>query len=99
MKEILFDFEKFKNRTEIDSHFEDPHYAFRSTPSKNGIFVTIEFRIYARRRGTDHILIFERSEGFVAYDTDQIKAFSDDMKNLASKVSATPGYYEEEMRA
>ena len=94
MKEILFNFEEFKSKIEAARYDETQHYAFKRTPSKDGMFTFLEFRIYCWE-GPDHLLIFEKTFNCASFEEDRIKEFSDSCKKLASEVSATPGYFEE----
>jgi hypothetical protein len=95
LKEILFDFKEFKKRVAALVSGDSPaHYAFRRNVSNGGLFVGLEFRIYCRDSNND-ILIFEKSAMHEFYDKDAIRTFSDECKQLASEVGATPGYFED----
>lgn len=57
MKEILFNFNEFKER--IDSAKPLHHCAMRKPIDKHGIFQRIVFRVYGIDKNNGHILIFE----------------------------------------
>ena len=96
MKEVLFDFDEFSDRAfQVLNDCRPSHYAFKRTPTKDGLFVRLEFRIYCRET-PDNILVFEKTASCVSYEEEKIKAFSDECKEFAKKVSATPGYFEED---
>ena len=94
MKEILFDFDEFRNRVAGSMH-TPIHYSFRVIPDANGMFSRVEFRTYVWE-GRNEILIFEKSNVFGAFDKEDIELFHDDCMELADELDATPGYYEED---
>ena len=96
MREVLFDFDEFYKRAiQTSMGFRPPHYAFKRTPTSDGLFVALGFRIYCRET-PENILVFEKTASCVSYEEEKIKAFSDECKEFAKKVSATPGYFEED---
>ena len=65
MKEILFDFDEFSDRAfQVLNDCRPSHYAFRRTPTRDGLFVRLEFRIYCRET-PDNILVFEETANSV----------------------------------
>lgn len=94
MKEILFDFEEFKERVTNSIH-TPVHYSFRTIPSAKGMFNSIEFKIYVWE-GRNEILVFERHNVFGVFDREDAKLFQEDCIKWAREVGATPGYYEED---
>lgn len=94
MKEVLFDFEEFKKRVTGSIH-TPVHYSFKAIPSVNGLFSSIEFKIYVWE-GRNEILVFEKHNVFGVFDKEDIKSFQDDCIKWAEEVRATPGYYEED---
>jgi hypothetical protein len=96
MKEVLFNFDEFRERAiQALNDYRPSHYGFKRTPIGDGLFVGLGFRIYCRET-QDNILVFEKTASYVTYEEEKIKAFSDECKEFAKKVSATPGYFEED---
>jgi hypothetical protein len=94
MKEVLFDFEEFRRRA-VGSVHTPVHYSFRTVPSPNGMFVSIEFNISVWE-GRNEVLVFETYNVFGVFEKEDIKAYRDDCMKWAREVGATPGYYEED---
>jgi hypothetical protein len=93
MKEILFEFEEFKDRI---AKLQEPrvHSAYRRKDDRDGLFAFFEFRMYCPE-SENSLLVFEKTLSCVSYEEDKIKAFRDECRGLSEKLLATPGYFEE----
>ncbi|RLI40301.1 hypothetical protein DRO69_13090 [Candidatus Bathyarchaeota archaeon] len=57
MKEIIYDYEEFKNR--LDPTKTIHHNGIRENIDKQGLFYRLRFRIYALDKKDGHVLVFE----------------------------------------
>lgn len=91
MKEILLSFEEFLNRLPYGVRV---HSSSRREESQVAISWT--FRL-SFPESSNHIVVFEKNASFLIFEDDKFRAFGEECRALAERVSATPGYYEDEV--
>ena len=93
MKEILFNFDEFRNRISTRSKVH-ASYESQNFQAYSRYIFRLSFMEYP-----NHIVVFEKSSLLSFLENDEFKAFRDECRSLAEKVGATPGYYEDEVDA
>ena len=90
MKEVLFDFEEFMDR--LDGSRSKAHSAY--TRKDTSVYVSYTFRI-SFLEAPSLVVVYEKTMTTEVYEDDKIETFQKECGELARKVNATPGYYEE----
>ena len=90
MKEIIYDYDEFKNR--LDSTKPIHHNGMRENVDKQGLFFRLRFRIYAMDKKDGHVLIFEafKRTSLAEYE-DHKKNYDDFVEKFAKPLDSTEG--------
>ena len=90
MKEVLFDLDEFMDR--VSGTRSKVHVAYARKDSN--VFVSYTFRV-SFLETPSLVVVYEKTMTAAIYEDSKIDAFQREFKELADKLHATPGYYEE----